>query len=261
MFSINKFKWYLFGGSLGLVLGVCLYFLQPVRWKGQALVRIGQFSQIQAQTGPSVYGTSSIEPLSTVVERLKSLSFIKAVAQRAKREELTKLLDVDGNGGMVIRPTRNGDSLDITVSAGSEEMARTAIDAIVSELVSKHQAILNLYQADAQKELAQLGLQIEVLSKQMEAFVDKGLSGDKAVAGLIILATQPVLEQKVNRAFELRESLSGANTRPTSLVEATAVSEKRAFTSLWRTALLGMLLGLAISITWLRVAKFTVKKA
>lgn len=253
MIFINKYKLYILGGSLGLFLGVCLYFVQPLRWKGQALVRIGQFSQAQTQTDSSNYSSSSIEPLSTAVERLKSTSFIKAVAQRAKNEELTKLLNVDEGGGMVIRPTRNGDSLEITVSAGSEEMARAAIDAIASELVSKHQAILNLYQADAQKELAQLETQIEVLSKRIETFTDKGSSGDKAVAGLVILATQPVLEHKVNLALGLRKSLSGANTRPTSLVEATAVSEKRAFTSLWRACLFGALSGILLSAIWIRL--------
>ena len=238
MFTINKLAWYLIGGALGLVLGVGIYFAQPVRWKGHAIVRIGQYSQTQ------------IEPPSTVVERLRSLPFLKRVAERAKNSELIKLLNEDEGGGMVIRTTKNSDALEIAVFADSEEIARSAIDAIVSELISKHQAILNLYQVDTQRELVQLGLEIEVHSKRIETASQRSSGGDKAAAGFFILAIQHVLELKIK-----------ANARPTSLVESAAVSEKRAFTSLWRTALLGMVLGLVVSFAWLRFVKYGTKNS
>ncbi len=251
MFTINKLAWYLIGGALGLVLGVGFYFAQPVRWKGYALVRIGQYSQTR----------TIIEPPSTVVERLRSPPFIKAVAERAKNSELIKLLNEDEGGGMVIRTTKNSDALEIAVFADSEEIARSAIDAIVSELISKHQAILNSYQVDTQRELVQLGLEIEVHSKRIETASQRSSGGDKAAAGFFILAIQHVLDLKINRSWLLRESLSSANARPTSLVESAAVSEKRAFTSLWRTALLGMVLGLVVSFAWLRFVKYGTKNS
>jgi uncharacterized protein involved in exopolysaccharide biosynthesis len=71
---------YLIGVVLGLLIGVVLYFFQPVQWKGQALVRIGQITQSQSQSQSQ--SSSSIEPLTTVVERLKSRSFVQAVAER-----------------------------------------------------------------------------------------------------------------------------------------------------------------------------------
>lgn len=256
MVNTNKLTWYTAGGAIGLVLGVSAYFAQPDRWMGQALVRVGQFSQSQAQSQGQSYNTSSIEPISTVVERLKSPSFVKAVAQRAKDDRLLSLLSVDGGGGMVVRPTRNSDSLAILVSADSEQLARVAIDAVVAELVSKHQMILNSYQPDAQKELVQLELQINALAQRMQSAADRQLGGDRAVAGLVIIATQPVLEQKIARTLALRESLSAANRRPTALLEATSVSGKRMFRSLWRTALLGLALGVLLSIAWLKVNEY-----
>ena len=50
MFNVEKrMREYIVGVVLGLLAGAVLYFVQPVQWKGQALVRIGQISQSQNQ--------------------------------------------------------------------------------------------------------------------------------------------------------------------------------------------------------------------
>ena len=251
MLNQNNIKWYLIGAVLGLLTGAILYFVQPVKWKGQVLIRVGQISLNQNQNQNS----SSIEPLPTVVERLKSRSFIQGVAERAKRVEIAALLNVDEGAGMNIRPTKNSDSLEIIVVGGSSELVRAAINGVVAEVVSKHDAILKVHQADSRKELAKLDSEIDVLSKRM-AVADGKSSEDRGVmAGLLIMTTQPALEFKLNRASLLREAMSSANIRPTSALEPPSISERRIFSSLWRACLLGALSGILLSALWIRWGK------
>ncbi len=257
MFNVEKrMREYIVGVVLGLLAGAVLYFVQPVQWKGQALVRIGQVSQNLN------LNSSFIEPMSTVVERLKSRSFVLAVAKRAKRSEVAELLDVDKGSGLTIRPVRNGDSLIITVVGGSAELVQASIDSVVAELVSKHDAILDAYQADIRKELSRLDLESDVLLKRLGAMLDgKAVANPKSAeergfaTGFRVMEIQHDLEYKLNRSSLLRESISSANIRPTSLIEPISISEQRIFSSLWRVCLFGALLGIFLSVLWVRWGK------
>lgn len=263
MFNVKKsMGWYLVGVLLGVLVGAILYFVQPVQWKGQALVRIGQISQNQNQNQNQTLNTYSIEPLPTVAERLKSRSFIQAVAERAKRSEIVALLNVDEDAGLTVKPTRNSDSLIITVVGGSAELVRASIDSIVAELVSKHDAILDAYQADIRKELARLDSERDVLSRRLATMLDgqavanpRSAEGKNLATGFVIMAIQHDLEYKLNRSSMLRESISSANIRPTSLIEPASISERRIFSSLWRACLFGALSGVFLSAIWIRWGK------
>ncbi|MBI3441810.1 MAG: hypothetical protein HY052_08450 [Proteobacteria bacterium] len=263
MFDVSKrMKEYLIGVVLGLLAGALLYFVQPVQWKGQALVRVGQISQSQSQSQGQGQNIYSIEPLSTVVERLKSRSFVLAVAKRAKRSEIVGLLDEDKGSGLTIKPIRNSDSLTISVVGGSPELVQTTIDSIVAELISTHDAILDAYQADIRKELSRLDSEITILSKRIAMIPDcktatscKPAEGGGLVAGFAIMTMQHDLENKMKRSSELRESISSANIRPTSLVEPTSISEQRIFFTLSRACLFGALLGIFLSLLWIRWKK------
>lgn len=255
MFNLKKnMGKYLIGSALGLLAGAILYSIQPVPWRGQALVRIGQISQNQ--------NINFVEPSTTVIERLKSRSFIQSVAERAKRKEIVALLDVEEGAGLTVKPTKIGDFLVITVTGDSAELVRVSIEAIVEELVSKHNVIINVYQADIRKELSKLDLEVGVLSKRLTKMLDgqvvvsPKLGEEKGfVTGFGVIATQRDLEFKLNRSSLLRESISSSNIRPTSLIEPASVSERRLFPSLWRTCLLGTLLGIVFSAIWIRLKK------
>jgi hypothetical protein len=257
MFNVKKrMVRYLIGAVLGLLAGAILYFVQPVQWKGQALVRIGQISQNQNQN------SYPVEPLPAVVERLKSRSFIQAVAERAKRDEIVALLNVEEGAGLTTKQTRNGDFLIITVVGGSADLVRVSIDSVVAELVSKHDAILNAYQVDIRKELSKLDLERGVLSKRLATMLDgqavarpKPVDERGLVTGFGVMTIQHDLEYKLNRSSLLRESISSANIRPTSLMESVSVTERRMFSSLWRACLFGALLGFVLSAIWVRWKK------
>ena len=165
MLKQRNIKWYLIGAVLGLLIGATLYFVQPVKWKREAFVRIGQISQnLNLNLNQNNF---FIEPLLTLVDRLKSRSFIQAVAERVKKDELVTLLNVEEGANMTIKPNRNGNSIEIIVVGDSSELVRVAIDGVVAEIVSRHDTILIAYLADYRKELARLDLEIDVLSKRM----------------------------------------------------------------------------------------------
>jgi len=259
MFKVKKGTGkYLIGAVLGLLAGAILYFGQPVKWKGEAIVRIGQILQNQTQNQNSF----SIEPLATVIERLKSRAFIQAVAERAKRNEIMSLLNIDEDAGLTIKPTRNSDSLIITVVGSSAELVRISINSIAEELVSKHDALIAAYEADIRKEISMLNSEIDVLSKRLASMLDgqavarpKPVDERGLVTGFGVMAIQHELDYKLNRSSLLRESISSANIRPTSLIESASVSKRRMFSSVWRACLFGTLLGVFLSVLWVRWGK------
>ena len=243
IFMMKKFGGYLIGALLGLLIGAILYFVQPITWKGEALVKLGQISQNQNQNQSQNF----IEPFETVMERLKSRSFIQSVAERAKKVEIVKLLSPDEDAGMAIKSTRNADTLIITVQGGSTELVRDSLDALATELIFKHDAIVNAYQADTLKELTKLDDEQVALSKRL-GIVAKSHALE---IGFSVMAMQHALDYKLNRSSQLRWSISSANIRPTTLIEDISVTEKRMFSSLWRACLFGAFLGVFLMSLWL----------
>jgi len=251
MFNLKKSKIYLVGTILGAIVGSTIYFLQPVSWKGQALIRIGQIIQNQGQSQSS----STIEPVPTVIERIKSRSFAHAVAERSQVKEVETLLDVDQQSGMTAKQTRNGDSVEITVIGGSFELVHAAIEAVAAEIVAQHDALFNDYLADSTKELAKIDTEIEMLSKRIDLATNKLSKENSTVAAILIISTQPALEFKLNRASLLRETASSSNIRRTSLIASPSITERHLFSSLWRASLFGALLGILFSAIWVRWKK------
>lgn len=249
MLKQNTKQWYLIGASLGVLVGALLYFVQPVKWKGQALIRIGQLSQNLSQNN------SSIEPLPVVVERIKSRAFIQAVAERAKKNEIMAMLNVDEGAGLSVKPTRNSDALQIVVVGNSAELVRASIDGVAAEIISKHDDLLKNYIADSIKELSTIESEINALSKRISLADEKLSRENGSIAGLVIIATQPALEFKLNRASILREGVSSTNIRRTVLVENPSITERRLFSSLWRACLFGALVGILLSTLWVQWKK------
>lgn len=262
MFNIGKeIRWYSFGALLGLAAGVALYFFQPVQWQGQALVRIGQIFQNQNQNQNQL---QNIEPLSTVIERVRSRSFIQAIAKRAKRNEIVGLLDANEGDGLIIKPMRNVDSLIIKLSGGTAELVQITIDSLVAELVAKHDALIDAYKSDILKELSQLNVEINALSQRLAATIEvyENISSKFAeekgfVTGFRIMSMQHDLDYKQNRASILREAISSSNIRPTFLIEPVSVFQKRLFSRLRHAVLFGGLLGILVSVLFVQWRKYS----
>jgi len=242
---------YLTWALIGLLAGTLLFILQPTQWRGQALIRIGQI-----QSGVL------IEPLPTVIERLKTNSFVTAVGERAGIDGVTALLNVEEGASITIRTVKNSDTLIITVDGGSLEIVRAAMDGIVAELIYKHSAIINAYQRDVKKELARIEDEYSLIIKQIGTVTgaanlisSKVLDANRVAEALAVLSLRHELEQINNRASLLHESISSLNIRQTTLVEPISVSVRRIFSANWRASLLGMLLGVFFCAIWIRFRK------
>jgi len=249
MFRLKGFQGYLIGAIVGAILGCTIYVMQPVSWKGQVLIRIGQTAKNQ---GP---GTPTIEAIPTVIERIKLHAFAHAVAERAQIKEVEALLDVDQQSGMSAKQTRNGDSIEITVVSSSLKIVQAATEALAAEIVSQHDALFKVYFADTTKELAELEREIEALSMQINLARSKLSKENPAVAAIFILSIQPHLEAKLSRASLLRDSISSSNIRRTGLIDSPSITERHLFSSLWRASLFGALLGILFSTVWIRWKK------
>jgi prefoldin subunit 5 len=247
MLKLNqRTKTYAIGAILGLAAGGLFYLLQPTRWDGEALVGVGHTSQVkQDQFGQAVL----IEDVSTALERLKSFSFVRSVAKRANSDQVGALLNADVGGGLSVKQNRNANSMLIIVRGSSAELVRTAVDAVVAELLSKHAEILSEYQADTRQELSKLETEIDRLSKRV-ARVSNVRTG--ASTGFELALLQHDLELNISRASALRESISSKNMRPTTLLEPVAISERKMLASPWRACALGALLGILFSVIWIR---------
>ena len=117
------YKVYSYAAILGAVMFAVLYYVQPVMWKGEGLIRIGSLS---AGTNPPLL----IEPVATVLERMKSLSFAIAVSEKAQKEELVDLLSVEKNAALSVKPIRNGDSILVTIVGNSPSEVKIALAAV-----------------------------------------------------------------------------------------------------------------------------------
>jgi hypothetical protein len=241
-FTLNKLGTYLLGAVLGLLAGALLYFVQPVKWRGQALIVVGEISS----------GRASIEPYEIVVKRLQSRAFIKGVAEKVKRDEINALLNVDEDAGMNIQPIRNTNSIDISILGGSEELVRAAIEGVIGEIVFKHNAQIEPYFVNTRKKLARLDSEIDVLSKRMAlADVKQSVGKHKTVDGMLIMGMQSTLEGKIKLVWSLRDAM-WARTLPTYALDPPSVSEWRRFSSIWRACLFGALSGIFLSAIWIR---------
>ena len=257
MFNLKKVAGvYVIGILLGLLVGAIFYFVQPVQYKAQALIRIGQISQNESR---NVY---FIEPIMTVVERIKLPAFIQAVAERAKRNEILRLLNAEEGSGMTVKQMKAGDALLVTVVAGTPDLARISAASVVDELVEKHAQIADFYRSDIRAELSKLDRELGALSRRIEKLLGSQAAGSPKQAGeremaigFNLMTIQRDLEYKLNRSSSLRESISNANVRPTMLLEPIGLSERRIFLTLWRPCLLGGLLGFVLSVVWIRLKK------
>ena len=250
-------KVYLAGAVLGLLFSVLLYAIQPVRWEAQALVRLAQTATSQQNQVTSEF--NAIEDVPVVIERLKSRSFMSEVVKRAKTDGVADILNPDKCNCVTIKLIKNNDAIIISVIGNTSELAKISADAVVEELKSKHNVMLDDYKRGIEIKVLALDRETELLSKNISLLADSmKISKDKtddtqAVSkGILIMTMQVDLEKKRNQLIELRDLTSSFNSRGTELLEPIFVREKSLFSSLWRAGLFGTLLGIFLSVLWVR---------
>jgi len=256
MFKLKLMEGYLIGAVLGLLVGALLYVVQPVRWEAKTLIKFGHISG------------RLIEEQQVVAERLKTSSFVQAVAKRAKKDEIVGLLDVNQDAGLGFSIIKNTDAAVISVTSKSLDLAQISIECVVAELVSKHNRIAEDYQKSMRSDISRLDSEINALTKRipttdyLDAANRKTSEGRDVAAGFAILAKQHDVEYKTNllegKKQELLKIKSEANSKnflQTDYIEPISIREKRIFSSLWRACLFGALSGIFLSAIWIRWKK------
>ena len=219
-----------------LALCIASFYMQPVRWRAEGYIRLGQ-----TQSG------YPIEATAVTMERIKAKSFIKSVAERAKNVEIEALLRSDKDAGLTTKSPRTTDLLVLTIVGNSSKLVRNSMEALVLEIVTRHDDMLNSYSTDIRKELAGLDSDIFELSKRQRTSADNVLKDIPFDLALRLSASQS-LEVKSARAFKLREILSGANIRQTALLEPIFVEEFPLIQSLRIACIFGLLIGVTVAV-------------
>lgn len=250
----TKLKKYIIGATLGLLTGSFIYLFQPLRWEGQAMVKIGQISP-----------TIPIESMQIVNERLKSNAFAHEVAKRANAAEIIELFDVNKGNRLTYRPIKSNDAFIINVVADSPEMAQSSIDSVVAELIDKHKKIVNDYQSDIHKIISYLESEIAELQKRINILSTSTPPPNIEINAKKELYTRfdplskqlnlSMLEQKKDQRMQHLISVGSTSARMTQLLEPNIVLEKRLFPTLWRPCLLGALVGILLSMIWAQLKK------
>ena len=256
----NKTSAYFIGVIVGGLIGVVLYFIQPVRWEGQALVKLGSLLVKGSQKTTSLIGleNSSIEEMQVVIERLKSPSFVQPVVQKLENNRASELIYNNGSVGFKTRSIRNSDSLVIGLTGDSPDDVRSALSAIVVELLSVHEVIYSEAVNSIKSEIAVLENEVGLISRRLNILIDGGasegessLSDKSRVSGFAVLIMLHDLDIKNDQLRTLREHISILYSKPTRLAQPISISEWRMFNSIWHACVIGVFLGILVSFIWL----------
>lgn len=252
MFNLqHSTKIYLAGAVLGLLSSLLLYAIQPVRWEAQALVLV-RMAQVS-------YEVETIDAIPIVMERFKSPSFRLAVTKRTKMDGVADIVNEDKCNCLSIKPIKNSGALIISVVGRTPELAKATADAVVDELKFKHSEMFGYYNdrveykiLNLEREIESLSAGISLLTVSMKTNQNKAAQTEDVSKVVLIMNMQADLERRKVQAAELRDSISGFNSRGTQLLEPVFVKDKRLFSSLWRVCLFGALLGAFFSVLWVR---------
>jgi hypothetical protein len=234
---IKKMKIYAIGTVMGLMGGVVIDMIQPIRWEGEVLVTVGH---IRADT-------QLLEGVQTSIERIKSKSFIQSVVERMKSEPASLVKDIS-SVGVSARPIRspNPNGIIITVVANSKEKAEVVANAVTQELLSRHKVIFDQQQAVIRSQLSIIDANAERIEKLMAAA--EGRRSDAINAAIIRL--QHDLDGTVDRSLSLR--MFRNEMTMSQQLEPVSVSERRWFSLAWQAWLFGALLGFLAAFIWNR---------
>ena len=247
----KKMKAYIVGAILGLLGGVILYYVQPVQWKVEALVKVGQISQNQNQNQNQ--NQLGVESMPTVLERLKSKSFAQASAKRSNNKDVENILDAEIGSGINVKTFKLSESLIISLVGKSSELVKASIDSVVAELIIRHDAIIDEYKVDISKEISILDIEVADMKKHLTEITETKAVDEKSTSvGFQVMLIEQDIDFKLTRISKLRDSISHSNIKPTILLEQPSVYEQRLFSKLWRACLFGALVGIFITLFWIR---------
>lgn len=254
----------LLGGPIaGALFGLAAWLLLFTNSQGFALVSIGRFDNTSPRSDQPTQANWIEEP-QALVERMKSQSFAESVAERAQQPGLAVLLPAKqygGSGALNVRSLRDPNLLEIKVSGKDPDIARTAIEAVVGELIGAHkrrvepllhevglklQSLRDLA-ADARKSHDQLTKLLDALPRN---------ENENAQQVLTLLALKSVADSNLatieKATLEVETALASQSTRNTRVIQDPTVTTPK-ISSLFQTMALSALGGIIFAILYLQL--------
>jgi len=240
-------KTYLIGTVLGLLVGALIYVIQPLRLEVKAFIDISQIDNVP------------IEKIDITLERLNSKSFLDAAATRVNNSRAKYLLDSEECNCLKIDVFKGTNSLGISLVDSNPVPAKLAIEAVIEELHDKQLSIANKYRNTIEQKV----FDSELIIKESSIIID-GLLNDikahKVSSNNTSLTSLAMIASMQNNLFVRREMLvdyknkiSKWNIIDVQLIQPVSVKHKYVFNKLWRACLFGGLLGVLLSVLWVRL--------
>ena len=255
-------KIYIIGAVIGLLVGALIYVIQPLRLEVKAFIDISQIDNVP------------IEKIDITLERLNSKSFLDAATTRVNNSRAKYLLDSEECNCLKIDVFKGTNSLGISLVDSNPEPAKLAIEAVIEELHDKQLSIANKYRNTIEQKV----FESELIIKESSIIIDgllndikahKVSSNNTSLASLAMIASMQnnlsslaMIASMQNNLFVRREMLidyknkiSKWNIIDVQLIQPVSVKHKYVFNKLWRACLFGSLLGVLLSVIWVRWGK------
>lgn len=241
------------GAILGCILGLGVAYAVAPQWEATALLRIGQL-------GNAGNAGNAIEPTLQVVDRIKNRSFQNDVLKNlglstSENDKLAKKF----RDTLKVKLEKS-DLVNLAIRGSSPETAKQNMSAIINEIESIHNKMLEPTVHRWQQELASIHLELDQANAKQER-LEKSLNGqtgsfnDKnfsqaALLSNILLAREAEFKNLRDRKRMLEEQLSPARTFSTKVIGRVEVSEDPAYPKKPLFAALGLFFGLLIALFW-----------
>lgn len=258
-FVRRNFYTLLTGLFIGGILGLVIAFSIPAQWEATALIRIGQLGNA-ANAGNAGNAGNAIEPPLQVVDRIKNRSFQNDVLKNlglstSENDKLAKKF----RDTLKVKLEKS-DLVNLAIRGSSPKTAKQNMSAIINEIESIHNKMLEPTVHRWQQELASIQLELNQANARQER-LEKSLNGqtgslnDKnfsqaALLSNILLVREAEFKNLRDRKRMLEEQLSPARTFSTKAIGRVEVSEDPAYPKKPLFAVLGLFFGLLIALFW-----------
>lgn len=240
--------------AFGIGAAVLAILLMPPKFESITLLSVGK-----------VAGTE-IEPVSTLIERIKSPAFKLAVAGKLGDQKLLEDIGYGTSGATPIAAgaVKGANALiEMKTSAESADDARKLSDGVIATLAERHNEISGRLREKISGDIALVKEKLKTVESELQELSDSASRivplKDTQFSQATLITSLRV--QKQAEIFGLRQQLSSLElsllppaTQPTQAIEAPYVPQKPVSPKKGLLLTLGGICGLLLGVTWVLVA-------
>jgi hypothetical protein len=224
-------RWLLFAGLVGGILGYAGSYLLTTQWEAVGYVRIGRVGLADGRA------SVLIEPAQSVAERLKVMPFLqgtpKAVNPHEPKTSPPNALFASSLKGRAVSGT---DLVEVRVRSDSPASAREHVQAVARALAASHEVMGGESLARLRAQRAALAARLTRMRASQDEFEKKLLpraagAGERdfmphVVATNILVLREAEMRRLEDELFALDEAAGPLRTYPTALIEDVSVGDR-----------------------------------